>query len=483
MALDENGLTIRRQPEVLADLITALQANVDPNIDTSDDTFLGQLIQVIASSLASEEALSQSVYDNFNALKAEGKNLDDLAALVGLTRIDGNPTTGLLNAIGSDGAIIPAGSIFANPITQQRFVNDSELALSTLDCISSKYSVKTLLDNTEYTITVNGTIYSFTSDGTATELEILDGLKAQIDLDSAATWTAVVDTPSLQIEIATSDTSNIAIASITFIGPDEVVSATDISSEGVGPVLAPADTVTQIIVGPAANIDSVTNPLALTTGNVRESDEDLRNRILNQQEVSGTATVEAIQATLREVAGVTTAIVIENDQIVVDGDGRPPKSFESIVEGGADVDVATSIWLTKPAGIETFGNTATIITDSNGQQKTINYSRPVALNFAVRVSYTTYDEESFPVGGAATIAQVTEDHVNGLGVDVDVITGRFFGPIYSAVEGINTLLVEIQTIASPGDVPVELSWTEDTIPVGITEFASTTSLDIIVQEV
>ena len=483
MALDETGLTIRRQPEVLSDLIASLQADVDSNIDTSDDTFLGQLILILSSEYASQEALTQAVYDNFNVYKAEGKNLDDLAALVGISRISGRATSGTLDIIGADGSVIPAGSLFSNPITLDRFFNAISGTITTAACKSARYSVKTLLDSTIYTISINGTDYTYTSDASATELEILNGLKAQIDLDSAATWTATVDTPNLQLILATSNEANINISSITYIGSDDVTGSVDIEAEVVGVVIAPADTVTNIVVGPPATVSSITNPLALTTGNVREDDETLRNRILNNQEVTGTATVEAIQARLRAVTGVTTAIVIENDLEVVDGDGRPPKSFESVVEGGTDEDVANLIWLTKPAGISTYGSTSENITDSNGQQKTINFSRPTPLHIAIRVSYTKYSEEDFPADGESTMTTTVVDHTNALGLGVDVITGRYKGDLYANVTGVDTYTVEAQTLANSGDAPLGGSWSTVTIPVGLAEFASTASIDVTILEV
>ena len=46
--------------------------------------------------------------------------------------------------------------------------------------------------------------------------------------------------------------------------------------------------------------------------------------------------------------------------------GRPPKSFEAVVQRGTDDAVANQIWKSKPAGIETYGNTEIDITDSQG---------------------------------------------------------------------------------------------------------------------
>lgn len=556
MALDANGLTIRRLPEVLADIVTSEQTNIDSNISTDDDTLLGQLNIIIAAAIADQEALAQAVYDNFNPLKAEGRNLDDLAALIGITRITGaKSSTTAQQFVGDNGTSIPIGTILQNPITLDNFLTTAVISLDVTSCISAKYSVKVLQNNTTYTITVNTIDYAFLSDADATNLEILNGLEALITADATATWSATVDTVNEQLNIVTDDTNNITIASTTFIGPDEVVNNGAAEAEVEGAIVAPSNAVTTIVT-PVSGLVSTTNISSYSVGRERETDEQLRARLLISQQISGVATVEAIQDSLNNVTGVTTAIVLENDAIVFEqgsavvtftnatntvdlvahtltnGDpiqftntgilptglspqavqywvvsatvndfqvsltkggpavtftddgsgtnsiliGRPPKSFESIVQGGTDAAVALDIWLTKPAGIRDFGDTAVNITDSSGNQQTINFTRPAAVNLDFEVDYTKYDEESFPANGEATIAQVVLDVTNALAVDEDVIPSRYFGPIYAAVSGIDSLVVRVQNQASPGFQTTKLA-------IDLDEFANTTSLDITVAEV
>lgn len=558
MALDANGLTIRRLPEVLADIVTSEQANIDSNIATSDDTLLGQLNVIIASAIADQEALAQAVYDNFNPLKAEGRNLDDLATLIGITRITGaKSSTTVQTFTGDNGVTVPISTVLENPITLDRFNTTSAVVLDVASCISAKYSVKDILNNTTYTITVNAIDYAFLSDGTATALEILNGLQALIAADSAATWTATVDATNLQMEIKTSNTLNIVISSTTFIGPDVVVNqgAAEATVEGI--IVAPANSVTTTITA-VSGLTSTTNTTAYVVGRNRETDEELRARLLVSQQVSGVATVEAIQDSIANLSGVTTATVIENEKILFSdgsavvtftnatnvvnltantlnvGDpiqfstssdgtlpaeispqniqywvvtkntndfqvaltkggtvvtftddgtgtntihiGRPPKSFESVVQGGTDAAVALDIWQTKPAGIESFGDTPVNIIDSSGNTQTIRFTRPTAVILGFEVDYTKYDEESFPAGGEATIAQTVVDVTNALGVDEDVIPSRYFGPIYNAVSGINSLVVRVEIIAAPGFQTTKL-------PIGIDDFASTSATNIVVAEV
>jgi uncharacterized phage protein gp47/JayE len=477
MALTADGLVIRRYPEILEDLINNLKANVDASIDTSDDTLLGQFIQIIAEAIADGEELDQAVYDAFNLLKAEGKNLDDLGALLGYRRIEERKTQGFLRVTAGNGVVVPSGAIFANPITSDRYLSVTNNTLSSLTCLKAVMTVKNLYNSELYTIDVNGTVYEYTSDVDATALEIITGLKAEIDADSGVPYTATI-VDDIELVIETSTVNTIAVSSITYIGVDSVDAEIYIEAEEAGVILAPANTITQIVVGVPSTVVAVTNPLVLTTGNLTESDEVFRNRIINTRALSGTATVESIEAALSAIAGVTDSFLVENDESV-EVDGRPPKSYEPIVSGGDNTEIATVLWETKPTGIKIVGNTMVIITRPNGQQRTVYFTRPTSVNVAVQVTYTYYDEESFDLsGGEVTIKQVVADHLNSLGVGVDVIPKRMIGPIYSNVAGLEDIIIEMQTLANSGDAPDGGMWSGDVIEISSTEIASGSTQDV-----
>ena len=480
--LDENGLTILRQPEVLADIVVSEQTLINPDISTRDDELLGQLNTIISTREAALWELGQAVNDNFSLLKAEGKNLDDLGALTGTFRQDSaKSSTPNQTFVGTNGAVVLAGTVLQNPSTSDKFVVVTDIPIATTSCLSATYTVATVLDNELYTLTVNTTDYTYTSDGTATALEILNGLKADVDADIAATWTATVDTGLEQITITT-DSANISVSTITYLTVVQTSVSGAVESQEVGQINAPPNSVS-VIETATPSLISTTNPVAYIQGRLRETDEDYRARILIQQQSSGKGTVEAIQDFVGNVAGVTTTKVIENNTFVTDIDGRPPKSFETIVQGGTDADVALAIWISKGAGIETYGNTSTPVTDSSGGQQTINYTRPVTVNLAFLVEYTKYDEETFPVGGETSMADAVQSYTDSLGLDVDVIPSRYFGPIYATTEGIDSLVVKVQVITTPGDAPLPGSWQTTKLDIDASEFAGTTSVDIDVVEV
>jgi len=133
--------------------------------------------------------------------------------------------------------------------------------------------------------------------------------------------------------------------------------------------------------------------------------------------------------------------------------GRLAKSFEAVVEGGSDADVANKIWLTKPAGIQTFGNTSFTITDSQGEQQVINFSRPTSIYIWVTVALTLYPEETFPPNGQDLVASAINTYGNDLGIGVDVLLQRVLAQIFT-VPGIASGVMQIAATNGPGDSPL-----------------------------
>lgn len=172
--------------------------------------------------------------------------------------------------------------------------------------------------------------------------------------------------------------------------------------------------------------------------------------------VGGTAnrTITVSMKEAVEVAITTFSVTggANQAQAVFKG-GRLAKSFEAVVEGGSDADVANKIWLTKPAGIQTFGNTAFTITDSQGEQQVINFSRPTPIYIWVTVALTLYSEETFPPNGQDLVAEAINTYGNNLGIGVDVLLQRVLAQIFN-VPGIASGAMQIAATNGPGDSPL-----------------------------
>lgn len=136
---------------------------------------------------------------------------------------------------------------------------------------------------------------------------------------------------------------------------------------------------------------------------------------------------------------------------VVSG-GRPPKSFETVVEGGTDAAVALKIWQVKPAGIQTFGNIAQPILDSQGNTQIINFSRATPIYIWVTVALTLNPQENFPSNGQELVSEAILAYGNSLGIGVDVFIQRVQAAVFS-IPGIASATVLLAKTLNATDTP------------------------------
>jgi len=233
-----------------------------------------------------------------------------------------------------------------------------------------------------------------------------------------------------------------------------------------GPISMIAGTVTQIDT-PLSGWDTVTNDDNATVGTNEESDSDLRARRQRSVAVDAQAIIDAIRAGVESINNVTQAVVLENDTNAENSNGLPPKSFQVVVSGGTNADVAEVIWLKKPAGILSFGDITVEIIDSQGIAHDISFSRPTPVVVYVKVTLTTFPE--YPANGDDLIKQAIVDYANGdlvdnrsFGLGDNVIYTRLYTPINSvAGHEIDDLQI---SIVSPADGVIN-------IPISITQIA------------
>lgn len=149
--------------------------------------------------------------------------------------------------------------------------------------------------------------------------------------------------------------------------------------------------------------------------------------------------------------------------------GRPPKSFETVVEGGTDDAVALKIWQLKPAGIQTFGNVnggaGVIIIDSQGNQQVIHFTRATSVYLWASVILTLNPQETFPVNGQELVADAIKAYGDSLGVGIDVFIQRVQSAVFT-VPGIASATVQLARTPTPTTTP---TYGSTDIDIGPTE--------------
>lgn len=190
--------------------------------------------------------------------------------------------------------------------------------------------------------------------------------------------------------------------------------------------------VTQVVTN-VSGLDTVINYATGTTGRNVETDDEFRVAIKSRQK-NASGNEVAIQNAVEKVANVEYARVYSNRTMVVDGEGRPPKSFECVVINGKDGEIAEEIFNTAPAGIQPWGNTTVIVEDKENFPWEISFSRPEYSYAWVSIEYELNSEEVANSNIEESIKDAIIQWANeNLKIGTDLIVQRLFIPIYSVV--------------------------------------------------
>lgn len=287
--------------------------------------------------------------------------------------------------------------------------------------------------------------------GTVRKAATKSTLTATVNLDAGATLAIGAATAS---DVGNPSARFVNTTSATNGGGSPANFQVEMEAEVTGPVTVNVGQMT-VIETPVSGWNSITNDtqpsvVAGTIGTDLETDAALRVRREDELRQSGAGTVEAIRADLlQNVDGVTASLVIENDGITVDGAGRPPKSFEAVVVGGTNDDVAQQIWDSKPAGIETHGGTSGNATDSGGVTRVMNFSRPTLKTVYLEIDIAI-DSDTYPIDGDAQVAAaVAAFAALNLSIGDDVILSALYPSIFSIAGVLDVTEIRADFTASP----------------------------------
>jgi len=263
----------------------------------------------------------------------------------------------------------------------------------------------------------------------------------------------------------------------------EVEGRVSVIALNTGQTNPPINTVTASI-STIANVVSITNYDTFTVGRLKETDSELRIRHQRNPQTAKNSTARAIFSRLSNISGVSLVRIFENTQQVTDSDGRPPHTFECIVEGGNSQVIAENIFDSKPVGVGTYGSQDYVVEDYVGNLSGVSWSRPNPQYVNVKVTYNRYNEEAFPDNAMQAIKDALVEYGDNLGLDVDIIPQRMYGVVYNTVSGIGSLSIEVGTSLTPTSaLPDLVQYTTSTIPISKRDKADFNDLRIQVVQI
>ena len=449
--ITDQGLLIKTSTEVYNSFTEKLRTRVDPLWDDKSNNLINIFSGILADEISDAWLGFQGAYDASYPKSASGINLDNVSDIVNVQRIEATNSQTPLEFTGSVCTVIPATTIVTVDGTDARFATVSSLTLSATQFSDVTIQVTAIANSTAYSLTINNVVITITSDASATAAEIVTALKAAIDAASLGVTTSLPTSTTLRVNV-TEVNSVYPLVVGARLGITSVSDIVDAEAEEEGEIQAPVNSLINLLV-PIVGITSVTNNEEAKQGRLRETDSELRTRRYESVAIIGASTESAITANVKNLDGVTAAFIISNRTFTTDVDGRPPKSFEVVVEGGDEDSIAETIWRYHPAGIESYGNITKTIVDDDDITQTIKFSRPEEIYIKMQIDYTKYDEEAFGVSGEEGIKQAALAYGETLNIGVDVIPQRFYGTIFSSVSGISSLAI---TLSSSTD---GISWT------------------------
>ena len=432
------GFKAKRLADIKTELEASFRSVFGNNINLDSRGPFGQLIGIMSSELESQWELAEQTYNSQFPQNADGIGVDNALDLVGLRRK--NPTFGTVNLtfFGDPGTVIPDTAEISRPDIPTTIFSpdnsDTILAGTGTDEVQ-RVDFSAVPDAGDWEIdfdgqTTNTLAFNITNGQLQTELENLSNVGAGNVAVTGDFTNGFVITFQSSLGEANQPQITIPTNNLTSGGP--AVSATpSTTTEGVRPNItipstatttgnlpAPAGTLTTLDT-PIAGVDNVTNQLDAEPGQDLETDAEAKDRRNQSVAIPGHSTVPAIFADVLQLDGVEAVRVFENESFVTDPSGRPPKSYEVVVQGGLDADIFAELLDTKGAGIQLVGTEVTTLKDVQGFDKEVRFSRPTAVPIYLEVDLKT--NAQFPTNGLQAAEDALLAFGDALNIADDVI--------------------------------------------------------------
>lgn len=286
---------------------------------------------------------------------------------------------------------------------------------------------------------------------------------------------------TIPIGFIVSNSSNIEFITTTslIIAPSTTAQMT-FTAVSDGAIVASSGTLS-VIKTPVFGVGSTNNPDDAVVGRDRESDAELRGRMLRTSSNSN-GTLSGIFTALSEVDGVTFVNVIENNTNVVFANGQKAHTVFPIIENGSDDEIAQAL-ITKGAaggiGYVEQGDiagvtisSATFIDPISSQIYTAHWARPVDKRVYCDIQVKKLAD--YPANGSDLIKTAVNEWVTKYG---EVGTTFYASFIYDAINSIGGLAIETVFV---GDT---ISPVTTFVAMGDVEKPNIAEIDIVVVEV
>ena len=195
-------------------------------------------------------------------------------------------------------------------------------------------------------------------------------------------------------------------------------------AEKSGAFLAPANSIKTILT-PTRGWASVNNPNSSSMGQDAESNARLRQRQALSVAIPSQALTDGLRGAILALPNVTRCKTFENDSMVVDANGLPPKSLCVIAYGGDSKEIARLLHIKKSMGCAFHGNTKVTVINAYKEPKVISFQRPDVVNISFKLAITTND--SYSADTADSIKLLLAEYSNALDIGDKITQNKLYG--------------------------------------------------------
>jgi uncharacterized phage protein gp47/JayE len=216
----------------------------------------------------------------------------------------------------------------------------------------------------------------------------------------------------------------------TFNAPSAGTTLLTFRAQNLGSITTLPNTITNPITV-VLGVTNINNPSGvLKLGLDGELDPALRLRSTRSTANKSKGFIDGLTGLLLDITGVTAARVYENVTNVIDADLVPAHGMWAIVEGGANTDIANTIYTDRNTGSAMKGEIMTDVMTVNGSIFTVKFDRPQSKNLWIRfdikptilgqtfdemgIKQYTVDNLDFEIGDNANTSDVTTIAQEGL---------------------------------------------------------------------
>lgn len=462
----QTGFVKKTLPILLGEIRESERENINERLNLLDTSVTGQLNGVFGDKCRELWDVAEAVYRSQYPDSASDEALDSVGSITGATREESDESTVTLDQLFVDGGTtITADSVVSVGPSGNRFkitedVTNSESYPQTLSGPAESEETGPIVGNAQTIDTIQTPISGWNAKAAitcgASEPYNLDGLVLNFRIDNALFLGPINfsggDPWSAQDVADLIDASPTGAEGTDAGGKARMASPTDGTGSSVEITGGTANAVLQF---PTNKIKGF-NSTDADPGRNLETDPEFRIRRDQLLRATGKGTVEAIRAAMLEVDDVLQAYVFNNptDNVV---DGMPPHSVEVVLSGGDDVEIAEALFDVVGAGIATHGTESETVTDSQGFDHTIKFSRPVEEPIYMELTILT-DPDLFPIDGEDQVKTALATEGDALDIGEDVIALQFKATPLEVAGVIDVTSFLIDTVTPPvGSVNITIA--------------------------